>query len=866
MDVVGVKGIVAQAKRAAQRRGQQPSTGHVLLVMLQVGGPVSDVLGTSGVRETDLLSALKVVDPEAQSTLDRMMERATRLAQSLGHAEPDARHLLLAMTRDTRTAAHKSLQQVGAGLQRVQEELVARLGGVASVVLDPPSVIDTPRPRPPMRGVTAARREPTPPRREKRVSTASGSLLAPSSPGSLRAVALLDERSAADPADPTKKPTSPSTPTPSATSNTTPGATPSALATALHDPSAEESSSGVLFSPRRRPAPPRNTRPAARRDPNKPLAPLPAAPLALPFGPFDLEPERFPLLTALGRNLTALAHDGHFDPLVGRDRELELLLDVLARRRSNNPILVGAPGVGKTAIVEGLAERLAQGVRGLEGRIVIEISAGALVGGTGVRGALAEKVRKLRDEVAGSGGRVVLFIDEIHAIVSGEGGDELAQELKASLARGELPCIGATTDVEYRKHFEKDAALARRFSPIHVEEPSPSDCEAILRGLLPRYETHHGVTYEGDAARAAIELGVRFLPELRLPDKAVGILDLAAARVRRRGGVSVDRAAVASVVAEQARVPLERLLLRDGERLLRLESLLRERVIGQDEPLRRISDALRKGAAGFRGKRPLGTFLFLGPTGVGKTETAKAISDVFFGAPMTRLDMSELGEPHAVARMLGAPPGYVGHDDGGQLTEAVRKRPYQLVLLDEIEKAHPDVLLALLPLLDEGRLTDGKGRTVDFKSTIVVMTSNLGVQQASRRSIGFGGDAKDDGEPVLEAARRALPPELWNRIDEPIYFAALDRAAVTEIAERLLDALADTMIRENGVALTIEPSVVDAIVAAGGYDAAYGARPLRRVIARLVEAPLAREVLAGNLKRGDRARLVGEDTIVRVLR
>ena len=842
MDVVGVKGIVAQAKRAAQRRGQQPSTGHVLLVMLQVGGPVSDVLGTSGVRETDLLSALKVVDPEASSTLDRVMERAVRLAQTLGHPEPDARHLLLAMTRDTRTAAHKSLQQVGAGLQRVQEELVARLGGQsASVVLDPPSVLDTPRPRPPMHGVTAARREPTPPRREKRVSTASGSLLAPSTPGTLRApVALLDEK-----------------PSPAA---------PSALSTQPTLPLPGDSSSGVLFSPRRRTAPPRNTRPAARRDPNKPLAPLPSAPLALPFGPFDLEPERFPLLTSLGRNLTALAHDGHFDPLVGRDRELELLLDVLARRRSNNPILVGAPGVGKTAIVEGLAERLAQGVRGLEGRVVIEISAGALVGGTGVRGALAEKVRKLRDEVAGSGGRVVLFIDEIHAIVSGEGGDELAQELKASLARGELPCIGATTDVEYRKHFEKDAALARRFSPIQVEEPSPSDCEAILRGLLPRYEAHHGVTYEGDAARAAIELGIRFLPELRLPDKAVGILDLAAARVRRRGGTSVDRAAVAGVVSEQARVPLERLLLRDGERLLRLESLLRERVIGQDEPLRRVSDALRKGAAGFRGKRPLGTFLFLGPTGVGKTETAKAISDVFFGAPMTRLDMSELGEPHAVARMLGAPPGYIGHDDGGQLTEAVRKRPYQLVLLDEIEKAHPDVLLALLPLLDEGRLTDGKGRTVDFKSTIVVMTSNLGVQQAARRCIGFGGDTKDDGEPVLDAARRALPPELWNRIDEPIYFAPLARDAVTEIAERLLEALAETMAHENGVALTIEPSVVDAIVAAGGYDAAYGARPLRRMIARLVEAPLAREVLSGNLKRGDRARLVGEDTVVRVVR
>ncbi len=862
MDVVGVKGIVAQAKRAALRRGQPPSTGYVLLVMLQGGGAVSDLLGSSGVRETDLLSALKVVDPEAQSTLERMMERAGRMAHSLGHTEPDARHLLLAITRDTRTAAHRSLQQVGVGLQRVQDELLACLGGAPSTVtLDATSLHDgklhdgklhdgklhdgklhdgrrqdarplDPRARPPFRGLTAARREPTPPRRDKRRSTASGSLLAPSTPGTQRApIALLDEKPASEPSS-----------------------------------GGLDTSSGGIDTPRRRTAAPRSTRPAARRDPNKPLAPLPTAPLALPLGPFDLEPDRFPLLTSLGRNLTALAHDGHFDPLVGRDRELELLLDVLARRRSNNPILVGPPGVGKTAIVEGLAARLAEGVRGLEGRVVVEISAGALVGGTGVRGALAEKVRKLRDEVAGSGGRVVLFIDEIHAIVSGEGGDELAQELKASLARGELPCIGATTDVEYRKHFEKDAALARRFSPIAVDEPSPSDCERILHGLLSRYEAHHGVTYEGDAARAAIELGVRFLPELRLPDKAVGILDLAAARVRRRGGRSVDRAAVAGVVAEQARVPLERLLLRDGERLLRLESLLRERVVGQDEPLRRVADALRKGAAGFRGPRPLGTFLFLGPTGVGKTETAKAISDVFFGAPMTRLDMSELGEPHAVARMLGAPPGYLGHDDGGQLTEAVRKRPYQLVLLDEIEKAHPDVLLALLPLLDEGRLTDGKGRTVDFKSTIVVMTSNLGVQQASRRSIGFGGDASDEGAPVLDAARRALPPELWNRIDEPIYFAPLARDAISQIAGRLLESLAKTMANENGVMITVDPSVIDAVVAAGGYDAAYGARPLRRVLARIVEAPLARAVLGGELKRGDRARLIGEGATVRIAR
>ncbi|MCA9531401.1 MAG: ATP-dependent Clp protease ATP-binding subunit, partial [Myxococcales bacterium] len=458
-----------------------------------------------------------------------------------------------------------------------------------------------------------------------------------------------------------------------------------------------------------------------------------------------------------------------------------------------------------------------------------------------------------------------------------EGPDDLATELKAVLARGELPCVGATTEAEYRKHVERDPALARRFSPVYVEEPSAEATVAILHGVAPRYELHHAVAYEPEAIEAAVDLSVRYLPDRTLPDKAVGVLDLAAARVRRRGGQVVGRDAVARVVAELGRVPLDRLLLADAERLLALEGELAARVVGHEASMTRIADALRKGAAGFRGARPLATFLLLGPTGVGKTETAKAISDVYYaGMPMTRIDMSELSEPHGVARLLGSPPGYVGHDEGGQLTEPVRRRPYQLVLLDEIEKAHPDVMLALLPLLDEGRLTDGRGRTVSFHNTIIVMTSNLGAHGAPRiaPAIGFGAagadrtprDATHDDEAarVLAEARRSLPPELWNRIDEPLHFGALSEAEVGVIARRMLAALGDRVEEAHGLRLAVDESAIEALVAAGGFDPKLGARPMRRTVGRLVEAPLAEAILGQRYARGATIRLVGDGDVVRL--
>jgi ATP-dependent Clp protease ATP-binding subunit ClpC len=794
----GLKGLVAQAKRAAQRRAQRPSTGHILLVMLQGRGEAGRVLASRGVRETDLLSALKVVDEEPSSAVEVALERAQRLAGVLGDPETREIHVLLAIVRDARTAGHRCLERIGSGAGSVVEEVAALLGV------------------PDVRGAAAATGDEAPPAAPKRPNATP---LSPP-PGGRRGRLPLDPRPHRRRAQP-RSAESPADAEP---------LSPSARSTQDADVSHAKPSS----------PPPRNVRVVPREAPEA--------------GPFDLPREAFPLLVGWGRNLTAEAARGGIDPVIGREREVDALLDVLARRRSNNPVVVGPAGVGKTSVVEALARRLVdggEGVQGLAGKVLIEVSAGALVSGTGVRGALAERIKQLREEVARSEGRVILFIDEIHAIVGGDGPDDLANELKAALARGELPCIGATTEAEYRKHFERDAALARRFSPIHVAEPSPSDAIRILRGVAPRYEVHHAVAYAADALTAAVEMSVRYLPERHLPDKAVSIIDLAAARVRRRGGAVVDVEAVAQVVSEMARVPVDRLLMRDADRLLALEGALAERVVGHGACMGRIAEALRKGAAGFRGRRPLGTFLLLGPTGVGKTETAKAVADLLFaGGAMTRLDMSEFSEAHAVARLLGAPPGYVGHEQGGQLTEPVRRRPYQLVLLDEVEKAHPEVLLSLLPLLDEGRLTDGRGRTVDFTNTVVFMTTNLGGDgRPTERRVGFGAVAPTGaGEArALAGARAALPPELWNRIDEPLWFGPLTRDDVAEIARRMLRDVARALSDAHGVVLEVEPSAIEALIEGGGYDEALGARPMRRAIGRMVEAPLAAQVLEGKM-------------------
>jgi ATP-dependent Clp protease ATP-binding subunit ClpC len=849
-----VKSLLLLARDAARARKQPFSTAHVLIAMAQSGGECAELLGAYGVRERELLSAIKVVGEESEAQLDIVVERTMKLARLTGDRAPTSMHLLLVLASEPRTAAHRCLESIGTPLERFHASVAERVGVVvgraesdtvgaasqasASVA---PSVVLGPR-------------EGRPPGNRRILQPIPGSA-SPRSHSSPRtgAAMRLGQRTA-----------------PSSTSASTSAST-SPLGAPAPAPKADPCSGGAPGAVDGDAGPRRDR---ALPDP----APPEAALSATASTPFDLDPRQYPLLSALGRNLTALAWRGALDPVIGREREVEAVLDVLARRRANNPLLVGPPGVGKTAIVEGLAVAIAAhapATRALEGRVLLEVSGGALTAGTGVRGALADKLARLRAEVARAEGRVLLFLDEFHTLVGSEGAgpDDLASELKASLARGELPCIAATTDAEYKRYIERDAALSRRFTRIEVAEPSPESCVRIVRSVLPRYEAHHGVRYDPEAVDQAVSLSIRFLVDRQLPDKALSVLDLAGARTRRRGGEVVDIESVARVISEQAHVPLERLLLRDRERLLALEAHLSARIVGQRVAIRCIADALRKGAAGFRGKRPLGTFLLLGPTGVGKTETAKAISEVLFGSSdFTRLDMSEYAEAHAVARLLGAPPGYVGHDEGGQLTEAVRRRPYQLVLLDEIEKAHPDVLLALLPLLDEGRLTDGRGRTVDFTHTVIVMTSNLGVaavrERRAVRPIGFGVQASAaagcdaaggsaEAERALAEARRALPPEFWNRIDEPLWFAPLGRDEVRTIARRMLARVAQVLATEHAIDLRIDETALDTLVDAGGFDPELGARPMRRTVGRLVESPLAERLLAGELVRGDVVRLRG---------
>ena len=636
-----------------------------------------------------------------------------------------------------------------------------------------------------------------------------------------------------------------------------------------------------------------------------------------------------PALDQYSRDLTQMAAEGRLDPVVGRDREITRLIQILSRRTKNNPCLVGEPGVGKTAIAEGLAQRIIAGTvpDTIRDKRLVVLDLSGMVAGSKYRGEFEERIRKVVDEVRENQG-ILLFIDELHTII-GAGGAEGALDasniLKPSLSRGELQIIGATTLEEYRKYIEKDAALERRFQPITVEEPSEEETYEILKGLRPYYERHHTVEILDEALEAAVKMSVRYINDRFLPDKAIDLIDEAASKVqlsgyqastdseelsreiqeilqekegaiksgnltlakeyqqkqkeaeakleqlhakeekksRRRSG-KVDEKAVASIVSDWTKIPVQRLTEGETRRLAQLEKELHKRVIGQEEAVHAVSQAVKRGRVGLKDpNRPIGSFLFLGPTGVGKTELSKALAQAVFGSEqaMIRVDMSEYMEKHSVSKLIGSPPGYVGYDEGGQLSEKVRRNPYSVILFDEIEKAHTDVFNILLQVLDDGHITDAHGRKVDFKQTIIIMTSNAGAQAiVEPKQLGFIStkDEKKDYEKmksgVMEEVRRLFKPEFLNRIDEIMVFHTLNKEEIRKIVTLLLKSLEERCMEQMDIRLNVTNSAVD-YLAEAGFDAKYGARPLRRAIQSKIEDRLANELLEGKIKRGDQVQV-----------
>ncbi len=823
--------IRRKAEDLAAERGQKTTTTHLLAAIARGKDDAANLLLERRLDEEVILRAARVATDDAVDAVNRAVQRARELAGRSGASREEARtiHLLFALCQEPGTAAHRTLVQCGMDVTRLRTLAMQLAMGLA-----------------PRRWVTAPAQTPAV-RTQPRTDTSRPSGIAPAPTSPL----------------PTRSPRIPLTPP-------TPRISPP-------PPPASVTSSPVV--------PPAASKPIPVASP-PPVAPVPVAKKSAPppapakgkkkahaTGPdrFALDPKAFPLLHQVGRNLTQLAAQGELDPVVGRDAELERTLDVLAKRHARNACLVGPPGVGKTSVVRGLAARIADGtdVACFEDRIIFEITPAALLAGTGVRGSLAERIGQLKQELAKAKGRILVFFDEIHVLFGPDAGDEAASELRLALSRGEITCIGATTENEYRRSIGADPGLSRCFTSIEVTELAAEEALLAIEGVTPLFEKHHGCAYAPDALAKSVTWSVRYLPEQALPDKAVQILDLAGARTRRRGGKDVGTTEIAEVVSELSGVPEERLLESDAERMLRLEELLAKRIVGHTAALERIAAVLRRNASGFRSRRPIGTFLLLGPTGVGKTETAKAIAECLFHSAdaMTRLDLSEYAESHAIARLVGSPPGYVGHDAGGQLTEAVRRRPYQVILLDEIEKAHRDVLEGFLGVFDEGRLTDGRGRTVDFTNTVILLTSNIGADLApkaqTRGRIGFGTatpkaraeqrarDISAYQEAVADAAKKALPPELYNRLDEVLAFAPLGRDDVAEVARRILRGLARDLEASRGVKLDASQAAVEALLDQGGFDPELGARPMRRAIGRLIEAPIAEMILKGQLRRGD---------------
>jgi ATP-dependent Clp protease ATP-binding subunit ClpC len=940
-----------EAQDIAVSVGQRLSSAHLFLALFTLDNGTSQFLKVQGLHEDSFLALMGTDAVEPAGKIDDLHAKALELSTSTGSAAPLALHALLALCRDRTCIAHQLMSKAGVDVATLRTEAMAAIiRGATRTDSAPngqpyrpetpvkksftlPSFVGNPKrhetahePRTSLNvraqqvsvhghggghgghsthGVTGNASQPyytatspgvspgpTTPRRAPPVSPGPPAPPAPvASP-----VGFRRGPAASPPGEAPAKPKSPAQP-PHAPNATQPGdATPPS-------PGATEPRrrSRLLVSPSDvdHPASTGATETTAAADPK---------------ARYRLDPKQYPWLVQLGRNLSESAAEGRFDPLIGRDREIEEVIDILGKRRSNNPLLLGEPGVGKTAIVEGLARALVftpTVAPTLADKVFVELDMNRITAGTSLRGAFAERLTGLRDEVKKANGRIVVFFDEIHTLMGAGGGDspeEATNALKSALARGEFPCIGATTNDEFKKFIESDPAFERRFDPVLVREPSPEDALAILKGMAPAYEAHHGVQYEAQSLDAAVRFSSRFISERFLPDKAFKLVDIAGSRARRRGAKTVGVADIAAEVARVSGVPAEKLMMSDADRLLRMEKVLGAALIGHEGIVQRVAAVIRRNYAGFHARRPIGSFLFLGPTGVGKTELAKQLADFMFGSPdaLVRIDMSEYEEPHAVARLIGAPPGYVGHEAGGQLTEALRKKPFQIILLDEVEKAHRDILQILLQVLDEGRLTDARGRTIDFTNAIIIMTSNLGAEVLGGQSAptigfrpaGFGASqnaasgvatldrvatandtvvdhtrndtlpdvlpvgASDSTAPlsplhqaVIDEARRFFSPELWNRIEDKLVFAPLTRDQLRRIAVLEAERSSQTLSAERQIRYTLTTDAVEWLLDNGGYDPAFGARPLRQTLQRRIESRIAEGILRREFKPGDELRV-----------
>jgi ATP-dependent Clp protease ATP-binding subunit ClpC len=815
-----VRTILGQAEVLARASGKQPTTVHHLMAMYVVECHARDLLVETGIDDARVLDTFERMS-ERYDTVDAVtdvLKTAGDLADRSGAAEVTSTVLLAALLRHRQVLACRVLERAGVELSGLR----ARVIGQVTLSSDRASSSSQ------LRAVGRSAVADDTRVRERPATATTLERLEPRSPMALHPVLEARNQEARPEPEPVRPP----------------------------DPPPAERVTVDL----RPPVAPRGV----DQD------------LCASHGVFDLDRERFPTLHGLGRNLTLCALRGELDPLIGRDALVDAVIDVLLMKQVNNPCLIGEAGVGKTAIVEGLAQRLAGKTREygkLGSAVVVEIQVGSLLAGTSLRGAFSERMRKLRDEVARAAGQVLVFMDELHTIMgagTGDGPLDAANDLKSDLSRGRFPLIGATTRTEYERHIEKDPAMVRRFQVIEVPEPSAQEAIAILAGVAPVYAKHHGIRYAHDAVVSAVHLSQRFVNERCLPAKAIDVLDRAGAQARRGGKAAVSADDVARAVHFLTSVPMDRLLADERGRIRDLASDLQRKIVGHDGAMQRIARRVQRNYAGFSGDRPLASFLFAGAPGVGKTETARALAEALFvsGDALVRFDMTEYAESHSVARLIGSPPGYVGHGTPGLLAQALQRRPYRVLLFDEVDRAAPEVIGLLNQLLDAGKVSDHHGQTVDVRNSILVLTTNVGSEllnaSNSRRSIGFGvieaplapaaANADPADQPLVDRVRKVLPADLVGRIDDAVVFRPLAVDAAREVVRRCLNASADRLFASRLIRYAADESVVD-LVLQGGVDSATGVRPLRARIESLVEAFVTECILDGRLQPGSEVQL-----------